>query len=54
MIEAGYEIQAIGNISENWFISAGASFAIMRTALKEVAGRTFSIWNLYKYNENLV
>ena len=57
---AGYEIQAVGNITDKWFLSAGASFAdygdvtgiIGKDAL-EVPTRTLSIWNLYKYNEKL-
>ena len=48
----GFEIQAIGNISDNWFISAGANL-IRGTVPAEVAEKSFSIWNLYKLNEKL-
>ena len=48
----GIEIQAIGNISDNWFISAGANL-IRGTVPAEVAEKSFSIWNLYKLNEKL-
>lgn len=49
----GYEIQAVGNVSENWFIHAGASFISDADSIKEVPGRTLSVWNLYKVNEKL-
>ena len=53
-IEAeGFELQAAGNISDNWFMSAGFSKVKNADALKEVPGKTFSLWNLYKYNEKL-
>ena len=57
---AGYEIQAVGNITERWFLSAGASFTdygdvngIIGKDTLEVPTRTLSIWNLYKYNDKL-
>lgn len=49
----GFELQAAGNISENWFINAGLSKVNNAKALKEVPGRTFSLWNLYNYNDKL-
>ena len=49
----GYELQAIGNISDNWFINAGASFISDADSIKEVPGRTLSLWNLFKVNKNL-
>ena len=53
-IEAeGFELQAAGNVSDNWFMSAGFSKVKNADALKEVPGKTFSLWNLYKYNEKL-
>lgn len=53
-IEAeGFELQAAGNVSDNWFMSAGFSKVNNADALKEVPGKTFSLWNLYKYNEKL-
>ena len=53
-IEAeGFELQAAGNVSENWFMTAGFSKVNNADALKEVPGRTFSLWNLYKYNDKL-
>jgi catecholate siderophore receptor len=53
-IEAeGLELQAAGNVSDNWFMSAGFSKVNNADALKEVPGKTFSLWNLYKYNEKL-
>ena len=53
-IEAeGFELQAAGNVSDNWFMTAGFSKVNNADALKEVPGRTFSLWNLYKYNDKL-
>ena len=49
----GYELQAIGNISDNWFINAGASFISDADSIKEVPGRTLSLWNLFKVNKKL-
>ena len=49
----GYELQAIGNICDNWFINAGASFISDADSIKEVPGRTLSLWNLFKVNKNL-
>ncbi len=48
----GIEMSAIGNISENWFISAGANF-IRGNVPNEVAKQSFSVWNLYTVNEKL-
>ena len=49
----GFELQAAGNVSENWFMTAGFSKVNNADALKEVPGKTFSLWNLYKYNDKL-
>lgn len=49
----GLEFQASGNLAENWFMTAGLSFVNDADSLKEIPGRTFSIWNLYKFNEKL-
>lgn len=53
-IEAeGFELQATGNVSKNWFMNAGFSKVNNADALKEIPGRTFSLWNLYNYNDKL-
>ncbi len=49
----GYEIQASGNLTENWFMTAGLSIVSNADSLKEVPGRTFSLWNLYKFDDKL-
>ena len=49
----GYELQAVGNVSENWFINAGASFISDADTIKEVPARTLSVWNLFKVNNKL-
>ena len=49
----GYEFQAIGNVSENWYINAGASIVNNADNLDEVPGRTLSLWNLYQFNNKL-
>ena len=49
----GYELQAVGNITDKWFMTAGASFASDADTLTEVPSRTFSIWNLYKFDDKL-
>jgi catecholate siderophore receptor len=50
----GFELQAVGNITDKWFISAGASFASdLEPDDTEVPSSTFSIWNLYKFNDKL-
>ncbi|MFL2847813.1 MAG: TonB-dependent receptor [Coraliomargaritaceae bacterium] len=49
----GYEFQAIGNISQDWFMSAGASFVNNADSILEVPEKTFSIWNLYKVDSKL-
>ena len=49
----GYELQAVGNITDKWFMTAGASFASDADILTEVPSRTFSIWNLYKFDDKL-
>ena len=49
----GYEFQAIGNVSENWFVNAGASIVNNADKLDEVPGRTLSLWNLYQFDNKL-
>jgi catecholate siderophore receptor len=49
----GFELQAVGNVTDKWFITAGASFASNADTLTEVPSRTFSIWNLYKFDNKL-
>lgn len=49
----GYEFQAIGNVSENWFISGGVNFVNEAEAIPEVPGSTFSLWNLFKLDDKL-
>ena len=49
----GYEFQATGNISQNWFISAGASIVNDADNIVEVPAKTLSVWNLYKINSKL-
>ena len=48
----GFEISAIGNLSEKWFISAGANL-IRGKVPNEVAKESFSLWNLYDLNDNI-
>ena len=48
----GYELQAVGYLSDKWFISAGADF-IKGEAPEEVAEESFSIWNLYQFDDKL-
>lgn len=49
----GLELQASGNILDNWFISAGASFVSDANILNEVPAKTYSLWNLYKLDNRL-
>ena len=49
----GFELQAVGNVTDKWFMTAGASFASDADTLTEVPSRTFSIWNLYKFDDKL-
>jgi catecholate siderophore receptor len=49
----GYEFQAIGYVSQDWFMSAGASFVYNADSINEVPGKTFSIWNLYEVDSKL-
>lgn len=49
----GLEVQAFGNVSENWFISAGASFVSDADEINEVPAKTYSLWNLYELNDQL-
>ena len=49
----GFELQAVGNVTDKWFMTAGASFASNADTLTEVPSRTFSIWNLYKFDNKL-
>ena len=48
----GIEISAIGNLSDDWFISAGANI-ILGDAPSEVADNSFSLWNLYTVDSKL-
>lgn len=48
----GYEIQAVGYLSDKWFISATTD-VIKGDAPEEVAKESFSIWNLYQLNNKL-
>ena len=50
----GFEFQAVGNITDKWFMTAGASFAQdLEPDVTEVPSKTFSIWNLYKFDDKL-
>lgn len=49
----GYELQAIGNLTNKWFMSAGASIVNNANSLAEVPKNTFSLWNLYKFDDKL-
>lgn len=49
----GYEFQAIGSITKNWFLSAGASILTQGYEQPEVPEKTYSIWNLYTLNDKL-
>lgn len=48
----GFEVSALGNISDKWFTSAGINL-IRGNVPNEVAERSASIWNLYKINNQL-
>lgn len=48
----GIEISATGNLSDDWFISAGANM-ILGDAPSEVADNSFSLWNLYTVDSKL-
>ena len=48
----GIEISATGNLSDDWFISAGANI-ILGDAPSEVADNSFSLWNLYTVDSKL-
>jgi catecholate siderophore receptor len=48
----GIEIQAVGNVTENWFISAGLN-KIRGDVPDEVAEKSASIWNLYSVDSKL-
>ncbi|HAO54941.1 MAG TPA: TonB-dependent siderophore receptor [Gammaproteobacteria bacterium] len=46
----GFEITATGNITESWFISAGAN-VVNGTVPAEVAENSYSVWNLFKVSD---
>ncbi|MBT5169036.1 MAG: TonB-dependent siderophore receptor [Opitutales bacterium] len=48
----GMELQATGNVTDNWFISAGANIVNGRVPA-EVAEKSYSIWNLFKLDDKL-
>tara|TARA_Y100000814_G_scaffold213094_1_gene158295 strand:- start:2241 stop:4250 length:2010 start_codon:yes stop_codon:yes gene_type:complete len=46
----GFEITATGNVTESWFISAGAN-VVNGTVPAEVAENSYSVWNLFKVSD---
>ena len=46
----GFELTATGNVTENWFISAGANI-VNGTVPAEVAENSYSVWNLVKVSD---
>ena len=47
-----FEITATGNVTESWFISAGAN-VVNGTVPAEVAENSYSVWNLFKFSDQL-
>jgi len=48
----GFEFTATGNVTESWFISAGAN-VVNGTVPAEVAENSYSVWNLFKFSDQL-
>ena len=46
----GFELTATGNVTANWFISAGANI-VNGTVPAEVAENNYSVWNLFKVSD---